>query len=176
MFKVLLQSAADPAPVEVVLHKAGADGRYAVRVGGHPLELALEPTGAGVGWLRVRSRVLPVCTAREGDRVHVWLAGRTFVFDLARQTPRRVTGVAAGPRCDSLAAPMPGAVLKIHVAPGARVQAHEPLIVMESMKMELTLSAPHAARVREIRCQPGQLVELGAVLLTLEDADDAATA
>ena len=36
------------------------------------------------------------------------------------------------------------------------------------MKMEMTLSAPEAATVQEIRCHEGQLVEMGAILIKLE--------
>ncbi|KAB2945072.1 MAG: acetyl-CoA carboxylase biotin carboxyl carrier protein subunit, partial [Phycisphaerae bacterium] len=44
-------------------------------------------------------------------------------------------------------APMPGTILKILVKPGDVVTAHQPLVVMESMKMEMTLSASGAGRV-----------------------------
>jgi len=39
---------------------------------------------------------------------------------------------------------------------------------MESMKMETPLQAPKAGRVVEVRCQPGQVVEMGELLMAIE--------
>jgi len=47
---------------------------------------------------------------------------------------------------------------------------------MESMKMETTLSVPHPGRIVDLRCRPGELVEMGAVLANVEALDgDAAS-
>ena len=40
--------------------------------------------------------------------------------------------------------------------------------IMESMKMETALYAPQAGRIAEIRCQPGQVVEMGAVIMVID--------
>jgi 3-methylcrotonyl-CoA carboxylase alpha subunit len=79
-------------------------------------------------------------------------------------------------RRNDLTAPMPGTVLKVLVAPGQRFEAHAPLVVMESMKMEMTLSAPHAGRVGMIECRPGQLVAMGAVLMRFNEGGDGGAA
>jgi biotin carboxyl carrier protein len=60
---------------------------------------------------------------------------------------------------------MPGTVRKINVAPGDHFEAHQPLVVMESMKMEMSLSMPHPGTVAQLSCEVGQLVDMGAVLL-----------
>ena len=72
---------------------------------------------------------------------------------------------------------MPGTVLKVCVQAGDRVEPQAPLVVVESMKMEMTLAAPAAARVREVVCAVGQMVEPGTVLVRLEplEPDDAAS-
>ena len=67
---------------------------------------------------------------------------------------------------------MPGTILKILIDEGETFAAHEPIIIMESMKMEMSLSAPHAGRVTKIECQVDQLVDMGAVLARLEGIDD----
>jgi Acetyl/propionyl-CoA carboxylase, alpha subunit len=52
----------------------------------------------------------------------------------------------------------------VHAQPGARVEAGTPLLVMEAMKMELTVRAPQAGVVAELRAAAGEFVEADAVL------------
>ena len=65
-------------------------------------------------------------------------------------------------------APMPGKVLSVHVAVDDTVQAGQPLVIMEAMKMEHTITAPADAIVRELRCAPGDQVDNGQVLIVLD--------
>ena len=64
---------------------------------------------------------------------------------------------------------MPGKLLRLEVAVGDTVAAKQPLAIMESMKMETALYAPMAGRVSEIRCEPGQTVDMGQVILVIEE-------
>ena len=64
---------------------------------------------------------------------------------------------------------MPGKLLSIDVAVGDTVSEKQPVATMESMKMETTLHAPISGRVTEIRCQPGQVVDMGEILIVIED-------
>jgi len=68
----------------------------------------------------------------------------------------------------SLAAPMPGRVIKLYVEPGAKVKRGEPLLILEAMKMEHTITAPADGTVREIHYASGEQVVEGAQLLRLE--------
>ncbi|TCO79592.1 urea carboxylase [Plasticicumulans lactativorans] len=65
---------------------------------------------------------------------------------------------------------VPGSVWQVAVAAGAEVAAGQPLVVLESMKMEITIAAPCAGRVTRLLCQPGAQVAAGARLLVLEAA------
>jgi len=53
----------------------------------------------------------------------------------------------------SLTAPMPGTVIRVHVAPGDRVAARQPLLVLEAMKMETPLTAPYEAVVKAVHVE-----------------------
>ena len=70
----------------------------------------------------------------------------------------------------SLLAPMPGLVLRVLAEVGAVVTAGQPLLVLEAMKMEQTVSAPASGVVAELRAKAGEQVSTGQVLAVV-DAD-----
>ena len=98
-------------------------------------------------------------------------AGDTWVFFDGRVYVIGATDARTGQgRRDeaSHAAPMPATVVAINVTPGQTVNAGEVLVVLEAMKMELAVTAPHDGRVRAIACHIGELVQPGIALVELE--------
>jgi 3-methylcrotonyl-CoA carboxylase alpha subunit len=71
------------------------------------------------------------------------------------------------PAAGRLTAPMPGRVTQLMVEPGTSVRRGQPLIVIEAMKMEHTVTAPADGVVEAVRFAPGDLVEEGAELMAL---------
>jgi biotin carboxyl carrier protein len=69
---------------------------------------------------------------------------------------------------EEIKAHITGVVFQIAVKPGDRVQAGDPVIVLESMKMEIPVEAPRAGAVKEIRVQEGQTVQEGAIVAVLD--------
>ena len=61
-----------------------------------------------------------------------------------------------------------GNVWKILLEAGANVEEDEPIIILESMKMEIPVSAPESGTIIEIRVQPGQTVLEGSVVARIE--------
>jgi propionyl-CoA carboxylase alpha chain len=70
----------------------------------------------------------------------------------------------------SLLAPMPGTVVSVAVEAGQQVVAGQPVLVLEAMKMQHTVSAPHPGVVTEIDVAPGAQVAAGEVLAVVEEA------
>ncbi|MFF4114929.1 acetyl/propionyl/methylcrotonyl-CoA carboxylase subunit alpha [Streptomyces sp. NPDC001714] len=68
---------------------------------------------------------------------------------------------------DSLTAPMPGTVTVVKVAVGDEVTAGQSLLVVEAMKMEHVISAPHAGTVAELDVKPGTTVAMDQVLAVI---------
>jgi acetyl/propionyl-CoA carboxylase alpha subunit len=68
----------------------------------------------------------------------------------------------------SLLAPMPGSVLRVGAAVGDTVTAGQPLIWLEAMKMEHTVTAPGDGVLAELNVEAGQQVEVGAVLARVD--------
>ncbi|HLY58135.1 MAG TPA: biotin/lipoyl-containing protein, partial [Stellaceae bacterium] len=64
-----------------------------------------------------------------------------------------------------LVAPMPGRITQVLVAAGTTVARGAPLLVLEAMKMEHTITAPADGTVETVRYQPGDLVEEGVELV-----------
>ena len=106
---------------------------------------------------RVRTRVV-------GDTVHV--AGGLHAFDVP---PRFADPDEAG-RAGSTVAPMPGKVVRLLVAQGDTVEAGQPLLIIEAMKMEHQVVAPSAGVVAEVFVQPGQQLGHGQPLVKVVSA------
>jgi len=70
-----------------------------------------------------------------------------------------------------LGAPMPGKIIAVHTAPGERVAAGAPLIVLEAMKMEHTVRAPKEGVVAEVRFAVGDQVGEGEALIAFEEEE-----
>lgn len=114
-------------------------------------------------------RQLPVEVCHlEGRRYQIWLAGQLYEVELEAPGPRRAGSEAVHSHEHALEASMPGTVLALKASLGEEVKAGQVLVVMESMKMELSLESPRAGKVAKILVQAGQLVDRGAILVELE--------
>jgi acetyl-CoA/propionyl-CoA carboxylase biotin carboxyl carrier protein len=99
----------------------------------------------------------------------VWIARDGHHLEV--RTERRARS-GAGAAADSLEAPMPGTVLLVHVADGDAVAEGDVLLVLESMKMELSITAPHAGIVAGLALAPGDRVALRQPLVAVVAATD----
>ena len=86
------------------------------------------------------------------------------------ETPRFGDPAKLAP-AGSLLAPMPGLVLRVLAEPGAVVTAGQPILVLEAMKMEQTVSAPADGVLAELRAKAGEQVSTGQVLAVLETGE-----
>ena len=69
---------------------------------------------------------------------------------------------------EDIKAHITGVVFQVVANPGDAVQEGDPVIVLESMKMEIPVEAPRSGRVQAIRVEEGQTVQEGEVVATLE--------
>jgi propionyl-CoA carboxylase alpha chain len=107
--------------------------------------------------------------ARYGQDVYVDSArGPVHLVALPR-FPEPGSAVEKG----SLVAPMPGNVIRLGAAVGDAVTAGQPLIWLEAMKMEHTITAPTDGVLAELNVNTGQQVEVGAILARVESPETA---
>jgi propionyl-CoA carboxylase alpha chain len=103
-----------------------------------------------------------------GDGVYVDASDGSSTL---REIPRFGDPTKAAP-AGSLLAPMPGLVLRVLAEPGTAVTAGQPILVLEAMKMEQTVSAPADGVVAELHAKAGDQVSTGQVLAVLEAPDN----
>jgi pyruvate carboxylase len=67
-----------------------------------------------------------------------------------------------------LGAPMPGMVVDVKVKPGQAVAEHDKLVVLEAMKMEMTLASPLTGVVKEVYVKAKDRVDSGDLLIVFQ--------
>lgn len=65
-------------------------------------------------------------------------------------------------------APMVGKIIKVNVKIGDKISQNQPIIVFESMKMEIDIMASVAGTIKELNVEPGQVIKAEQVLATIE--------
>ncbi len=143
------------------VHQVAAD-RFQVSVGDSTFEAVIDEEGDLPG-------------AAISPEIPVAVEARPAPLPRSHAQPPQPVAPASGAApavrgADVLAAPLPGVVLEVHVAPGAVVGRGDPLLVIEAMKMRNTIRAPRDAVVAEVVVEAGQPVGPGDPLVRLGTA------
>ena len=110
---------------------------------------------------RLRLSVFPL----RGDRVLVFDRGEAYEFTLdtgERSADEATAGDGA------ILSPMPGKIVSVAAKAGAKLKKGDPILVLEAMKMEHTLTAPFDGKLTELNAKPGAQVSEGLLLAKLE--------
>ena len=144
-----------------------------VNLGGNEIELTVTTQDGRQGWCTTSDGQLhSFVWTWAGNSLELWLDGDVFIFERVERRARsdRETSVGGS----DILALMPGTIKQILVAPGDSVKRGQTVIIMESMKMELTIAAHRDGVVKRIPVEQGGQVEKGMRLLELEDQPDSA--
>ncbi|HEX7112513.1 MAG TPA: biotin carboxylase N-terminal domain-containing protein [Mizugakiibacter sp.] len=156
----------------------GRGGRHTVDARGHAGRYALGcgDEACAVDGARLADGVLSARfdgigrrwrVSRHGPRVSVHDGTCRHAFTHA---PAYAFEAGAADAADRVLAPMPGRIVLVKAEVGVVVQEGDELLVMEAMKMELTLRAPRSGTVEAVQAAPGEFVEADAVLVRLAEA------
>jgi len=143
----------------------GWDGRYRVAVSGESLAVTASRLDRDHLNLRIGEDEYQATVLTDGDECFV---GMDFGgYEIRRVPLYRSPGEQAEEDFHPVA-PMPGRVVAINTAEGQTVEAGEPLLVLEGMKMEYTLVAPVGGVVTAIHFREGDMVEADTPLVDIE--------
>jgi acetyl-CoA/propionyl-CoA carboxylase biotin carboxyl carrier protein len=97
-----------------------------------------------------------------------WLGRDGAAWAVGDAPPAALRGGRAGRADGAVRSPMPGTVLAVHVSLGQAVTAGQPVLVVEAMKMEHTVTAPATGTVAELTAKPGQQVRMEETLAVID--------
>jgi biotin carboxyl carrier protein len=111
-------------------------------------------------------KIVTARVASDGQKRWIHMDGATLVLERAEPNTARAQthGAREGTGSGIVIAPMPGQVRAVLVQEGDAVTAGQPLALLEAMKMELKVSAPHDGIVSKIYVTQGQSVEREQIL------------
>jgi biotin carboxyl carrier protein len=157
---------------EIGLDVRREGGRVFADVGGRRYELAAREVGAGEYLLINEGRVYECHVGGEarGGSVVASVGGRDYEVTLS--DPKRLRGARAAAAHEGgraqLSAQMPGRVVRVLVEVGQAVEAGQPVVVVEAMKMQNEMKSPKNGTVTDVRVAPGATVNPGDVLVVVE--------
>jgi 3-methylcrotonyl-CoA carboxylase alpha subunit len=149
----------------VVSVDSAASDLYLARIKGQELSLRILARDAASLRVECDGEVTRVSVFEAVPALHLFVSGRHVVVNLvSTDDALQVVGTAEQ---GSLLTPLPGTVVAVHVAAGQRVARGAPLITVEAMKMEHTLTAPYEGVVSRLAFGLADRVQAGAVLVEL---------
>jgi len=148
------------------------DGTAKVSVDGaaRPIDVVRVPDGLS---LRIDGKVYDLATGGRPDATQLAAGEARAIAEVVSDRMRarqKASAAAIGAADGEIRAPMPGRVVKVLVSKGQAVDADEPCVVVEAMKMENELRSSAAGIVAEVLVSEGANVEGGAPLIRIEPA------
>ncbi|MDO9526837.1 MAG: biotin/lipoyl-containing protein [Gemmobacter sp.] len=122
------------------------------------------PASLADGTLDIDGTRIQLALAWSETQPMVRMDGRTL--RLTRIDPR-AEAAGSSPGQDIIRAPMPGAVITVHLSPGDAVQEGDVIVTIESMKLQTALIAPRDGHVAEVTVAEGETFEKDAVIVRL---------
>jgi 3-methylcrotonyl-CoA carboxylase alpha subunit len=147
---------------------AGAAARRMGEASGAPRRFSFSAAALGKGYaIAIDGQSINADVSPHLGRSRVFIGAETFDVNF----PDPLAGADASHSAEgSLVAPMPGVITLIKASAGETVEAGAILLVMEAMKMEHAIKAPHDGVVKSFRFKPGDQVKDGDLLIEFEES------
>lgn len=133
---------------------------------GNTVDADARQISPGIYSILIGSRSFEARIESQRDGLHVHIGAREFVIDAAdpRAWRGRRSGVLEAEGRQEILAPMPGKIVRLLVAEGAKVEAGQGLLVVEAMKMQNEIRSPKTGTIEKLLVKEGQAVNSGETL------------
>jgi len=140
-----------------------------VIVDGIPKKAEIKKYADNILRIRIGEEEKTVYVATDEKQAYVFIDGEQFVIQKSSDTEAKVEveGDGKDKNIEHIKPPMPGSVVKVLVNPGQKVDEGSPIIVVEAMKMEITLYSSIQGIVSQINVEAGQQVDSEQVLVVI---------
>lgn len=115
---------------------------------------------------------IPYLIQKDGKPLFFDDEGQESIYEVLDEESLGDSGEQVVGQSDFVKSPMPGTIVKVYVEVGQEVKANDPLISVESMKMEFLIRATHDAKVESIRHLSGSFVQIKETLITFEKQEE----
>ena len=153
---------------DVAIEIAHRRPRLRLQIDGACHEVVEYPTNTGAFELTIDGITWRGWRYATGNEVYIRLGARTFI--VSRDSAGSSTRGATNPQ-HQLCADMPGVVVAVHCEVGQTVEKGDPLLTIESMKLQATLLASHQAVVECVHTAVESAFERGALLVTFTKSE-----
>jgi 3-methylcrotonyl-CoA carboxylase alpha subunit len=145
--------------------ECSAPNTYVARVGEDRYTVRVLARSTQSLQVECQDRVQRISVFDADPKLHFFRDGRHVMLTLVRTDDALL--VAGGTEQGSLLTPLPGTIVAVHVAAGQQVVRGTPLVTVEAMKMEHTLTAPYDGVVSRMAYGLTDRVQAGAILVEL---------
>eukprot|EP01100_Stratorugosa_tubuloviscum_P004906 TRINITY_DN2240_c1_g1_i1.p1 TRINITY_DN2240_c1_g1~~TRINITY_DN2240_c1_g1_i1.p1 ORF type:complete len:698 (+),score=367.81 TRINITY_DN2240_c1_g1_i1:93-2186(+) len=146
-------------PVKITYKNNG----YLIEVNNEVFNVSGKLNEDGSLQIYINDHILTATVIPHNDNLYVFYENNTFVIEHPKPNfENNTTGKG------TLLSPMPGKVIKVLAEEGQIVEKDAPLLIIEAMKMEHTIRAPHAGKITKFNCAIGEIVGEKKILATIE--------
>lgn len=144
------------------------DGNYKISLDGDPIELQVSHLQPNSLTMEIGHRLSTAYIAQNDGKLFVHIDGKTIELSLSdsKQKKHSKEGLEYGAK-DEITTPMPGKIVRLLVKVGDIVKPKQPLVIVESMKMENEIKSSIDGCIKAVNFKPGDLVNPGQTIIKL---------
>jgi biotin carboxyl carrier protein len=164
-----IRAVIDGRAVQAAVQKTSDEQRVEASVDDRSYVLKTMSLRPGVYWVEINGQSLEVfvAAAQQGYTVSIGANRYHVEIEDSRSALRR-TSRGGHQGTAEIKAPMPGKIVRLLVSEGAKIEAHQGILIMEAMKMQNEIKSPKDGVVKKIYCDAGTAVVAGDPLAIVE--------
>jgi biotin carboxyl carrier protein len=153
---------------KVDIGKVDSEGSCQVSIDGAAISCRISHSNQNSFTITIDNRLTTVYCAKSADKIFVHVKGRVYEILSTDSKQKKFTREGTDfHTSDEITTPMPGKIVMIFVKVGDLVKPKQPLVIVESMKMENELKSSIDGTVHSVNFKAGDLVNPGQVIIKL---------